>query len=63
MRMGISKQAARARLAAQLPEDTLRAAADYVITNTGDERHLREAAQAVLEYLLAKETNETKEKT
>ena len=39
------------------------AAADYIIANTGDGRHLRAAAQAVLERLLAKETNGTKEKT
>ena len=47
----------------QTPEDVLRAAADYIIANTGDGRHLRAAAQAVLERLLAKETNGTKEKT
>ena len=46
-----------------LREDVLRAAADYIIANTGDGRHLRAAAQAVLERLLAKETNGTKEKT
>lgn len=63
LRDGISKQAARMRLAAQTPEDVLRAAADYIIANTGDGRHLRAAAQAVLERLLAKETNGTKEKT
>lgn len=62
LRDGISKQAARMRLAAQTPEDVLRAAADYIIANTGDGRHLRAAAQAVLERLLAKETNGTKEK-
>ncbi|MFQ8832589.1 MAG: hypothetical protein ACLR7U_06770 [Ruthenibacterium lactatiformans] len=33
-----------------------------IIANTGDGRHLRAAAQAVLERLLAKETNGTKEK-
>ena len=63
LRDSISKQAARMRLAAQTPEDVLRAAADYIIANTGDGRHLRAAAQAVLERLLAKETNGTKEKT
>ena len=63
LRDGISKQAARMRLAAQTPEDVLRAAADYIIANTGDGRHLRAAAQAVLERLRAKETNGTKEKT
>ena len=49
LRDGISKQAARMRLAAQTPEDVLRAAADYIIANTGDGRHLRAAAQAVEE--------------
>lgn len=63
LRDGISKQAARARLAAQLPEQTLCAAADYVIANTGDEQSLRAQAQHVLEQLLTRETNETKEKT
>jgi hypothetical protein len=62
LRDGISKQAARMRLAAQTPEDVLRAAADYIIANTGDGRHLRAAAQAVLERLLAKERMEQKKK-
>lgn len=53
LRDGISKPAARARLAAQRTEAELRAAADYIIENTGDERHLREEARRVLERLLA----------
>lgn len=55
LRDGISKPAARARLAAQRPEAELRAAADHLIENTGDERHLREAARRVLERLLAEQ--------
>lgn len=52
LRDGISKQAARARLAAQMSEEALRAAADYVIENTGDLQRLRERAKAVLDALL-----------
>ena len=39
------------------------ASAKLLAANAGDGRHLRAAAQAVLERLLAKETNGTKEKT
>lgn len=63
LRDGISKCAAHTRLAAQATEDVLCAAADYIIANTADGRHLRAEAQAVLDRLLAKETNGTEEKT
>ncbi len=53
LRDGISKQAARARLAAQRTESELRAAADYIIENTGDLQHLRDRAAQVLQQLLA----------
>lgn len=52
LRDGISKQAARARLAAQRSDEELRAAADYLIENTGDRQHLCAAAGRVLERLL-----------
>lgn len=55
LRDGISKSAARARLAAQRPEAELREAADYIIENLGDEQRLREMAQRVLDQLLAAE--------
>lgn len=58
LRDGVSKQAVRDRLAAQLSDKALCEAADYIIENTGDERHLHAAGRAVLEQLLAKETNE-----
>lgn len=57
LRDGVSKQAARDRLAAQLSDAELRAAADYVIENTGDEQQLRAAGQAVLRQMLEKESN------
>lgn len=52
LRDGISKQAARARVAAQCSNEALRASADYLIENTGDLRHLRTAAGQILEQLL-----------
>lgn len=52
LRDGISKQAARARLAAQRSDEDLRAAADYLIENTGDKQHLCTVAGQVLERLL-----------
>ena len=55
LRDGISKPAARARLAAQRPDAELREAADYIIENLGDEQRLREMAQRVLDQLLAAE--------
>lgn len=62
LRDGVSKQAVRDRLSAQLPDETLRAAADYVIENTGDKQQLYAAGDAVLRQMLAKETNETEKK-
>ncbi|MBD5093262.1 MAG: dephospho-CoA kinase [Subdoligranulum sp.] len=53
LRDGISKQAARARMAAQKSDEDLRAAADYIIENTGDRRHLCAAAGRILEQLLS----------
>ncbi len=53
LREGISKTTAATRLSRQLPEETLRAAADYVIENNGSEEALRQQGQAVLEKLLA----------
>ena len=55
LRDGISKPAARARLAAQRPDAELRVAADYIIEYLGDEQRLREMAQRVLDQLLAAE--------
>lgn len=52
LRDGISKQAARARLAAQRSDEELRAAADYLIENIKDRQHLYMAAGQVLERLL-----------
>lgn len=63
LRDGISKQAVRDRLAAQMSAETLCAAADYVIENTGNEQQLYAAGKAVLEQLLAKETNEENKTT
>lgn len=51
-RDGISSQEAQARLAAQLPQETLAARADYVIQNNGTLEHLRQQAQQVLVALL-----------
>lgn len=48
----IDEAAAHRRLAAQLGEDVLVAAADYVIENDADEETLRRRADAVLERLL-----------
>ena len=56
LRDGISKQAARARLAAQRSDEELRAAADYLIENTGDRQHLYAAAGQILERLLTEIT-------
>ncbi len=63
LRDGVSKQAVRDRLAAQLSDAEMCAAADYVIENTGDERQLRAAGKAVLAQMLAKETNEKNKTT
>ena len=52
LRDGISKQAARARMAAQRSEEEMRAAADYIIENTEDREHLGTAAGQILEHLL-----------
>lgn len=52
LRDGISKTAVQSRLAAQLPEETLRAAANYVIENDGSRQALLHKAQAVLHSLL-----------
>lgn len=51
LRDGISKEAARERLAAQLPEQALCAAADYVLANSGTQEALLRKADAVLEKL------------
>ncbi len=53
LRDGISKRAARARMAAQRTDEELRAAADYIIENTGDLQHLYEAAARILKQLCA----------
>lgn len=52
LRDGISKKAAGNRLAAQQPEETLCAAADYVIQNNGSLENLLKAADEVLDDLL-----------
>ena len=52
LRDGISKTAAAQRLAAQLPEAELLAAADYVIDNDGSQAALLRRADEVLEDLL-----------
>ncbi len=62
LRDGVSKQAARDRLSAQLSDEALRAAADYVIKNTGDERQLHAAGRKVLDQLLAEEKERDEEK-
>ena len=51
LRDGISKQAARDRLSAQLPEQDLLAKADFILENTTTPQALREKAQAVLRQL------------
>lgn len=48
----ISQQEAQARLAVQLPQETMAARADYVIQNNGTLEHLRQQARQVLEALL-----------
>lgn len=53
LRDGISKPAARQRLAAQLPEEALRRAADYLIENNAGPVALLAKADAVLAQLLA----------
>lgn len=52
LRDGISKVAAKERLAAQQSEAVLRAAADYLIENNGGEDALYRKADEVLRYLL-----------
>lgn len=49
---GISRQAAQARLASQLAQEKLDAAATFLLDNTGSEQALRAQARAVLENLL-----------
>ncbi len=61
-RDGVSPQAARRRLDAQLPEGRLRAAADHVIENDGTLESLRAKAAAVLRAVQG-ETNEREEET
>ena len=51
LRDGISKQAARERLDAQVPETVLLAAADYELVNKGTVNDLLKAADEVLEKL------------
>ena len=51
-RDGISRQAAQARLASQLAQEKLDAAATFLLDNTGSEQALRAQARAVLENLL-----------
>ena len=53
LRDGISKVAASRRLAAQMPEETLQAAADYIIDNSGGLALLHQRAEKVLQLLLA----------
>lgn len=62
LRDGISKTAAQARLAAQLPESVLCEAADYIISNSGSNESLCANAQTVLDALLREETHEKEEK-
>lgn len=50
-RDGISEAAARRRLAAQTPENVLRAAADHVLVNDGDLARLQQKAAALLAAL------------
>ena len=51
-RDGISRQAAQARLASQLAQEKLDAAATFLLDNTGSEQALRAQARAVLENRL-----------
>ena len=51
-RDGISRQAAQARLASQLAQEKLDAAATFLLDHTGSEQALRAQARAVLENLL-----------
>ena len=51
-RDGISRQAAQARLASQLAQEKLDAAATFLLDNTGSEQALRAQSRAVLENLL-----------
>ena len=51
-RDGISRQAAQARLASQLAQEKLDAAATFLLDNTGSEQALRAQARAGLENLL-----------
>lgn len=51
-RDGISRQAAQARLASQLAQEKLDAAATFLLDNTGSEQALRAQARTVLENLL-----------
>ena len=51
-RDGISRQDAQARLASQLAQEKLDAAATFLLDNTGSEQALRAQARAVLENLL-----------
>ena len=61
LRDGISKEAARQRLAAQMSEEQMCAAADYVIQNDQNKAALLFRADAVLAALLEKETHGEKE--
>ena len=51
-RDGISRQAAQARLASQLAQEKLDAAATFLLDNTGSEQALRAQARAVMDNLL-----------
>lgn len=62
LRDGISKEAARRRLSAQLPEEKLRAAADYVLENRTSQAALLRQADGVLQQLM-KETGKYEGKT
>lgn len=53
LRDGISKTAAAQRLAAQIPEKVLLAAADYIIENNRDEAALHHKTEVVVQKLLA----------
>lgn len=55
LRDGISKAAANARLSAQLAEEALRAAADFIIENNGSPAGLHRRADEVLRQLLEEE--------
>ncbi len=54
MRDGISKEAARERLSAQMSDERLRESADYIIENNSTAENLEKQAQSVLERLLLK---------